>query len=49
MVQSDVFIYVIKEYGIGRKKMAPTNAKFIEKIMCERFFDYSLGGYYPQR
>jgi hypothetical protein len=29
--------------------MAPTNAEFIEKIMCEGFFDYSLGGYYFQR
>jgi hypothetical protein len=45
MIQSDVFIDVIKDI-LSNKKMAPTNAKFLEKIMCEGFFDYSLGGYY---
>jgi hypothetical protein len=45
MIQSDVFTDVIKGYII-EQEMAPTNAKFLEKIMCEEFFDYSLGGYY---
>jgi hypothetical protein len=46
MIQSDVFIDVIKNMVSEGKKMAPTNAIFLEKIMCEGFFDYSLGGYY---
>jgi hypothetical protein len=29
--------------------MAPTNAEFIKRIICEGFFDYSLGGCYFQR
>jgi hypothetical protein len=29
--------------------MAQTNAKFIERIVCEGFFDYSLGGCYFQK
>jgi hypothetical protein len=27
-----------------RNRMAPTNAEVIKRIICEGFFDYSLGG-----
>jgi hypothetical protein len=43
-VKSYVFIDVIK----GNRKM-PTNAELIKRIICEEFFDYSLGGCYFRR
>jgi hypothetical protein len=47
-MRSYVFIDVIK-YIYNGKRMAPTNAEFIKRIICEGFFDYSLGGCYCQR
>jgi hypothetical protein len=41
LVKSYVFIDVIKG-----NRMAPTNAELIKMIICEEFFDYSLGGCY---
>jgi hypothetical protein len=41
LVKSYVFIDVIK----GDRK-APINAELIKRIICEEFFDYSLGGCY---
>jgi hypothetical protein len=49
LIQNDVFIDVIKSMLWEEKRMAPTSAKFIERIICEGFFDYSLGGCYLQK
>jgi hypothetical protein len=41
LMKSYVFIDIIKG-----NRMAPTNAELIKRIICEEFFDYSLGGCY---
>jgi hypothetical protein len=47
-MKSYVFLDVINNIHKGNR-MAPTNAKFIERIICERIFDYSLGGCYLRK
>jgi hypothetical protein len=44
LMKSYIFIDVIKG-----NRMALTNAELIKRIICEEFFDYSLGGCYFRR
>jgi hypothetical protein len=49
LIQSDVFIDVIKKYGIRKKKDGADKYKIYRQDCMRRTLDYSLGGYYLQR
>jgi hypothetical protein len=48
-MQSDVFIDVIKEDDIRKKKDGANKCKIYRHDYMWRIFDYSLGGYYFQK